>query len=415
MFCKRIGSVFKILPCAIIATADIGKFWFYGYCRASNGAESAVRRFSNTGYGYRKFESFVMDFCKKQHGQDVVMGFESTGCFGIPFMHFWCRRHVHLVQVNPMHTKKMKEVQDNSPNKTDKKDPRVIADIIELGRSLSVVIPEGIAAELRQYIHGRERTMQHLHVLQNQLQDLAFVLSPEFFAVVPDLTTKSAHYLLRHYPRPEQIAFCNEEDLYGVLHRVSKGQFKRERVMLLREAALQSAGIKEGVEGIVYEMGILLDQIEQVEAIIEQLETRIGQYLPKIPWSRILLSIKGIGPITAAGLIGELVDLSSFGSINAVMKYAGLNLYEVSSGKHQGQRRISKRGRPLLRKLLYYAVLNLIRCNVSFAERYQEYVKRGMKKSKALIALSRKLLRMIYSMVRNQTEYDEQYAYKEAA
>jgi transposase len=45
-----------------------------------------------------------------------------------------------------MHTKKMKEVNDNSPLKTDDKDPRVIADIIRLGRALNIVVPEGDAA-----------------------------------------------------------------------------------------------------------------------------------------------------------------------------------------------------------------------------------------------------------------------------
>jgi hypothetical protein len=45
-----------------------------------------------------------------------------------------------------MHTKRVKEISDNSPLKTDGKDPRVIADIIKLGRALSVVIPEGHAA-----------------------------------------------------------------------------------------------------------------------------------------------------------------------------------------------------------------------------------------------------------------------------
>jgi len=50
---------------------------------------------------------------------------------------------VKIVQVNPMHTKRMKEVNDNSPLKTDDKDPRVIADIIRLGHALTVVVPEG--------------------------------------------------------------------------------------------------------------------------------------------------------------------------------------------------------------------------------------------------------------------------------
>ena len=52
-----------------------------------------------------------------------------------------------------MHTKRLKELQGNSPNKTDRKDPKVIADIITLGHALTVVIPEGPAAELRRLIH----------------------------------------------------------------------------------------------------------------------------------------------------------------------------------------------------------------------------------------------------------------------
>jgi hypothetical protein len=47
---------------------------------------------------------------------------------------------VTIVQENPMYTKKMKEINDNSPLKTDSKDPRVIADIIRVGHALSVVV-----------------------------------------------------------------------------------------------------------------------------------------------------------------------------------------------------------------------------------------------------------------------------------
>jgi hypothetical protein len=55
------------------------------------------------------------------------------------------QRPVTIVQVNPMHTKRIKELNDNSPLKTDDKDPRVIADVLRLGHALRVVVPEGDA------------------------------------------------------------------------------------------------------------------------------------------------------------------------------------------------------------------------------------------------------------------------------
>jgi hypothetical protein len=66
-------------------------------------------------------------------------------------------KSARIVQVNPLHTKRLKEVNDNSPGKTDDKDPGVVADIIKLGRALSVVIPEGDAAYLRRLNNAKKR------------------------------------------------------------------------------------------------------------------------------------------------------------------------------------------------------------------------------------------------------------------
>jgi len=87
------------------------------------------------------------------------------------------------------------------------------------------------------------------------------------------------------------------------------------------------------------------------------------------------------------------------------MKLAGLDLYEISSGKMKGQRRISKRGRSLLRKILYYAAIQTIRKNGILHDYYTRLTDRGMKRMMALVAVSRKLLGIIYAMVRDDSEY----------
>ncbi len=66
------------------------------------------------------------------------------------------KKGVRLVQVNPMHTKRLKELSGNSPLKTDRKDPKVIADIIELGHALTVVIPEGAGGRASKAHSGQE-------------------------------------------------------------------------------------------------------------------------------------------------------------------------------------------------------------------------------------------------------------------
>ena len=93
-------------------------------------------------------------------------------------------------------------------------------------------------------------------------------------------------------------------------------------------------------------------------------------------------------------------------------KLAGLDLYEVSSGKHRGRHHISKRGRALMRKLLYLAALTMVRRQGIMHEHYQQMLGRGMPKVKALVAISRKLLRLICALVRNRTVYVTQYHHR---
>ena len=100
----------------------------------------------------------------------AVVGFESTSCYGEPLRDFLKDKPgVVLVQSNPVHVKKMKEVSDNSPNKTDKKDPRVIA---LLGNFLMCTIPEGAPAELRELIQARDFQVKFRGRRSSRLQDL---------------------------------------------------------------------------------------------------------------------------------------------------------------------------------------------------------------------------------------------------
>ena len=107
--------------------------------------------------------------------------------------------------------------------------------------------------------------------------------------------------------------------------------------------------------------------------------------------------------------IGEFGDFEHFRTIREVMKFGGLDLYEISSGKRQGRRRISKRGRSLIRKLLYFAALNTVRTGGIMHDVYQRHLNAGMKKNAALVAVARKLLCVMFALVRNHTHYQENY------
>ena len=90
---------------------------------------------------------------------------------------------------------------------------------------------------------------------------------------------------------------------------------------------------------------------------------------------------------------------------------AGLNLKENSSGKKKGKIGITKRGRSELRKYLFQAIFGMIRNNPAFKEQYYYYRERKinpLQGVEAIIALCRKLLRIIHAIIINDADYDEE-------
>lgn len=395
----------------LIVALDIGKNIHYGYFRTPKNQDIKPFRIYNTGQSFKHFWKKLNNF-RQQYGLDeVVVGFESTGPYAEPIASFLRKKPVNLVQVNPMHTKRIKELTGNSPNKTDKKDPRVIADVISLGHALTLVVPEGAAAQLRRLAHARERAVKRKTALGNQLQHLVFVVFPELGDIVKP-TTKTGMYLIKNHLDPDSIVNLGFEKLHDIVRKVGRGRYNIDRVKRLYKAAKDSVGITEGKESLLLEVSHLVSNIENENRQLKILEEQMTLYLDQIPYSHSILSIKGIGKITVAGLVGEVGDFRKFKTISEITKLAGLDLFEVSSGKHKGLRRISKRGRALMRKLLFFAALNAVKSHGIMHAKYHTMLDNGTSKMKALVSVSRKLLRIIFALARDNTEYNEHYVGK---
>ena len=405
---NKTEKIKTINPKTLIAALDIGKKVHYAYFRASGNQDIQPFPVYNRAGSFKKFWGKLCKFKEKHMLDEVVIGFESTGPYAEPISNYLRKKPIKLVQVNPMHTKKLKELTGNSPNKTDKKDPRVIADVISLGHSLTVVVPEGAAAQLRRLTQARERAIERRTAMNNQLQQLVLVIFPEFLSIFKP-STKTGMYLIKNHLDPKSMVSCGLEALYNITRKVGRGMFGIDRVEALYHAAEQSVGITEGKESVLLETSHLVSNIENENRYIANLEEQIVVNLKQIPYSQSILSIKGIGPIIAAGLIGEVGDFRRYKTISEVMKFAGLDLFEISSGKQRGRHHISKRGRALIRKLLFFAAINAVKPHGIMHTRYQKMINNGTPKIKALVAISRKLLRIIFAVARDNVEYDKSY------
>ncbi len=408
----RAKKATTIKESTLIVAVDIGMVSNHACCTTADGRSTKTFTFDNTREGLDKLWGMILASKSRFQCNEVIVGYESTGPYGEPLMYYLKQKPVKIVQVNPLHTKRMSEINDNSPLKTDRKDPRVIADVIRIGHALSVVVPEGDAAYLRRINNARERHIKERTALINQLRQFVFLIFPEFTRIIKTIYCKTALYILKKYTTPAKIGRAEEEKLGEEIRRQSMGQLGPEHATALINFAKTTIGIQEGGEGLVMDIQHVLIQLEMLERLIAELEHEMEITLQRIPYSGKLLSIKGLGIVTVAGLIGEIGDFTKFTTQSEIAKLAGLDLYEVSSGKRQGQRRISKRGRSLLRKILYYAAIQTIRKNGIMHDYYQRLIGRGMKRIMALVAISRKLLRIIFAMVRDGNEFILNYEFQ---
>jgi transposase len=114
----------------------------------------------------------------------------------------------------------------------------------------------------------------------------------------------------------------------------------------------------------------------------------------------------GVAPDSAAIFLGLIGDPRAYDSSRQILKLAGMSLVERSSGSVQGQPRISKRGKPLLRRQAFMLALRAVRSDGMFRARFEAHVARnGGRKMPVVVAVAREMLRLMYSVARERRPY----------
>ena len=114
-------------------------------------------------------------------------------------------------------------------------------------------------------------------------------------------------------------------------------------------------------------------------------------------------AIEGVGELTATGLATTFMR-GDFANSDAFIAFLGMDLTVDDSGKKNGPRYLTKKGDPEVRRLAYNAAMAACR-SARWKPFYESYLARGFSKTQALVALARKLCRVAFALMKNQSEY----------
>ena len=330
---------------------------------------------------------------------EVLVSMEATG-------HYWKNLFAVLVAaghavalLNPLRTHRFAGV-DLERTKTDAIDALAIARFAAQKRPPTTPLPDALAEELRELVQLRQRLMQDFGDRVRQLHRLVDLGFPEFTRYVRTLDSELATAILRDYPTAAAFRGVSARRLAAVRYD-GRHQVGPNLARTLIDAARRSVGQHHSA---TYRLQIryACDDLDTLRGRLRTLDRDLDGKLRQHEVGRLLTSIDGIGPQTAARVIATVGNPAHFRSGSALTAYVGTIPALKQSGKRQSLRGgHTPIGNAQLRAALWMPTLSAVRCNPWLRAHYQRLIARGKLPKVALLACMRKLLLVIYSVAKH--------------
>lgn len=337
--------------------------------------------------------------------ESIVLIVEPTGGYERCLVRAATSIGVKVLYANTEAVKKLQVLQDGTSSKSDQKDPRTILTVAKVGKLMRCRNLEGRWQALRQMNAWHERLESELIRLKCRARRLQEDLFPRLPFSKQWFFGSAAHKLASLYGfSPYAI---RKAGFSRASARLSRNGLRSATVNRLIEAAkeavsyeldefyaasvsLELAEVYQGIARASQCKEQLKDRFEAIyDELLEEGEVRIE------PVSQVLPKVR------LAMIHGETGPLDDFHHIAQLRRYAGMNLRLRESGTMRGYRRISKKGRPMLRKLITQTCLPLVRKGELYGEEYHARKDKGSPGAKALVAVGNKYLNMLFGLHRS--------------
>jgi transposase len=406
----------QVKPGTLFVGVDLGLDRNVAVIINEGGQRLAKFGFPHNQDGYAYFRRRLKKLQRHHQAPVMLVGMEPSNYLWKLLATELEKHHVAYRLVNSFTVKKHREGDQLDRSKDDVRDAFTIADLLRTGKYTETQLLHGPYAELRQYAIRYERLRCEMTRHKNRLHSAVGQLFPEVKRVFKDITGLTAVAMFRNHAAAAVIRELPEEEFVAAVRHDYEGS--RMYVSKLRQAhalATISVGVQDGVQALQ----LMAKQQLQILALLqrqwaETCEAMIDCFL-ELPESRYLLSVRGLGLISAARILAEIGDPSHYHNGRQWIKLAGSQPTPNLSGrKTRSETPMSRKGRPRLRTTLFYAVLRLVQVDDAFAQeylRFQQREKNPLTKMQALGALMNKLLRILWTLVRKQTFYDPAFVH----
>ena len=338
------------------------------------------------------------------NSQDKIkVGLEATGHYSYNLLGFLLDNGLATYVLNPLRTNLYRKSLSLRKTKTDRVDARTIASMLLSDAGLKPYTDTAYHnEELKSLTRYRFDKVKERAKLKTSISRLVCILFPELEKLVSTLHMASVYALLEECPGAKQIAAAHLTRLKTLLETASKGHYKRDIALEIRDAAKSSVGSRMPAKSLELQHTIRL--IRELNSEIAEIEEQIQAIMDEL--NSPIITIPGIGFRMAAMIFAEVGDFARFDSPDKLLAYAGMSPSTYQSGQLKNcYPHMEKRGSRYLRYALYNAAKYVCHWDSTFAAYLAKKRAEGKHYNVALSHAAKKLVRLIFAMEKSQAPY----------
>lgn len=364
----------------------------------------------------------LLEKTEKEFAAKPVVVMEATGHYHKILFHSLTKTGYDVCIINPIQSNCIRNIGIRKV-KNDKVDARKLALLYRLEKlQTTSILSEDIDC-LKSLCRHYYKLSDQLTAYKNRLTGIVDQLFLSFTDVFKDVTSVTALAILEKYSTPEDILKVDKEELISLIQQTSRKNLKwannKYELLCLKARDFNSLSIDSFANATMLTANIamirtLMQSLDgALEAIYKLLEQDSARDMPLLSFTiDLLCSIPGIGLLTAATIIAEIGDFSSFSKPDKLVAYFGIDPSVKQSGQFEGtENKMSKRGSRFLRRVIFTAALANIRKKSNGQEYnpvlYEYYRKKCVSKPKkvALGAVMHKLVSIIFAVLRDRKPF----------
>lgn len=380
---------------------DIAKFKHDCFIMDHNG--EVIRKsfsFSNDKEGFNTLLN-VLNSLDSNHEKRI--GFESTGHYGSSLKIFLERNGYSFMEFNPLLVHRFFKSETLRRTKTDKVDAQKISSYLftreykpNPNSSYHLNCLKSLTRTREVLIKERTRHLIHM----TNVLDKMF---PEFKSLFSNqgLKSSTALYLLENYGSPSKMVNMTRAS-YDKMKAELRHTISFAKFLKIKELAKNTIGNEDEI--LTYELNCYLELFKELDKKITDIEIKITNEFSNMKCH--IGSIKGVGIITAAGILAEIESIDRFDNPGQLCAFAGIEPSENQSGTHDGGGKMVKHGSPHLRNYLMLTAEHMLIHNHVLYEYYLKKRNEGKPHNVALSHVAKRIVRIIFYLEKNDTDFD---------